>query len=93
MLRQNLKINLVGMSDKKDSFERDEISKNDDVTLTDVDEEYEERDHINKKEQDGLESDKSETDEREQIEIQELLKSIDSPKKGNDDDLVDTDTD
>ena len=34
------KINLVDMSDEKDSDERDEISKNYDITLTDVDEEY-----------------------------------------------------
>ena len=33
------KTNLVDMSDEKDSVERDEISKNDDVTLGDVDEE------------------------------------------------------
>ena len=72
------KINLVDMSDEKDSVERDEISKNDDVTLTDVDEESKEIDKMNKKEQDGLESDKEETDEREQIEIPELLKRINS---------------
>ena len=54
----------MDFSDEKDSVERDEISKNDDVTLTDVDEKSEEIDKINKKEQDGLESDKSETDER-----------------------------
>ena len=46
------------MSDEKDSVERYEIHKNYDVTLTNVDEEYEERDNIIKKEQDGLESDK-----------------------------------
>ena len=43
------------MSDEKDSAERDDISKNDEETLTDVDEEYEEIHQINKKEQDGLE--------------------------------------
>ena len=32
------KINMVHMSDKKDYVEGDEISKNDDVALTDVDE-------------------------------------------------------
>ena len=36
------------MSDEKDSVERDDTSKNDDVTLTDVDEEYEEIYKINK---------------------------------------------
>ena len=59
----------MDISDEKDSVERDEISKNDDVTLTDVDEKSEEIDKINKKEQDGLESEKSETDKRDQIEI------------------------
>ena len=47
------------MSDERDSVERYQISKNDEKTLTDVDEEYEEIDKINNKEQDGLESDKS----------------------------------
>ena len=47
MLRQNLIKNMVDMSDKKDSVERDDINKNDDVTLTDVDEEPEEIDKIN----------------------------------------------
>ena len=61
------KINLVDMSDNKDSVERDEISKNYYVILTDADEESEEIEKINKKEQDGLESDKLETDEGEQI--------------------------
>ena len=37
------------MSDEKESGERYQISKNDDVTLTDVDEEYEEIDKINRK--------------------------------------------
>ena len=46
------------MSDERDSTERDEISKNDEDTFTDVDEEYEEIDQINKKEQDSLESEK-----------------------------------
>ena len=32
---------MVDMSDEKDSVERDEIHKNDDVTLTVVDGEYE----------------------------------------------------
>ena len=81
------------MSDEEDSIERYEIHKNDDVTLTDVDEESEEIDMINRKEQDSLELDKSETDERDQIEISDLLKSIDSQKIGDDDDLVDTDID
>ena len=58
---------LVDMRDEKQSVERDEISKNDDITLTEVDEESEEIDKTNKKEQDGLESDKWETYEREQI--------------------------
>ena len=39
--------NLVNMSDEKEFVERYEISKNDDETLTDVDEEYEEIDKIN----------------------------------------------
>ena len=55
------------MSDEKYSVERDEISKNDDETLTGFDEEYEEINKIDKKEQDGLESEKLVTDEREQI--------------------------
>ena len=42
------------MSDEKDSVERYDIHKNDDVTLTDLDEEYEEIDKINRKEEDGL---------------------------------------
>ena len=75
------KKNLVDMSDEKDSIEIDEIHKNDDVTLTDVDEEYEEIDKINRKKQDDSESEKSETDERDQIEIIDLLKRIDSQKK------------
>ena len=37
------------MSDEKYSVERDEIHKNDDVTLTGVDGEYEEIDKINRK--------------------------------------------
>ena len=40
MLRQNMIKNVVYMSDESDSIERDDIHKNDDVTLTDVDEEY-----------------------------------------------------
>ena len=36
------------MIDEKYSVEKDEISKNYDVTLTDVDEQYEEMDKINK---------------------------------------------
>ena len=48
MLRHNLiKINLVDMSDEKYSFERYKISKNNYVTLTDVDEESEEIDETN----------------------------------------------
>ena len=43
------KRNLVDMSDEKDSVERDEISKNVEETLTDVDEESEEIDNTNKK--------------------------------------------
>ena len=54
----------MDISDEKESVERDEISKNDDVTLTDVDEKSEEIDKINKKLQDDLESDKLEIDER-----------------------------
>ena len=81
------------MGDEKDSVERDEIHKKQDVTLTDVYEKSEEIYQINRKEQDGLESDKSETDERDQIEIPGLIKRIDSPKKKDDDDLVDTDID
>ena len=38
---------MVDMSDEKDSVERDDISKNDDVTLTDVHGEYKEIDKIN----------------------------------------------
>ena len=68
------------MSDEKDSVEKDDISKNDDVTLTDVDKEFQEIVQLNRKEKYGLESDKSETDEREKIEIPELLKMIDSQK-------------
>ena len=45
---------MVDMSDEKDSAERDEISKNDEETLADVDEESGEINEINKKEQDGL---------------------------------------
>ena len=40
---------MVDMSYEKDSVERGSISKNDDVTLIDVDEESEEIDRINKK--------------------------------------------
>ena len=69
------------MSDYKYSAKIDEISKNDEETLTGVDEEYEEMYQINEKEQDDLESEKSETDERDQIEISELLKRVDSQKK------------
>ena len=39
-----------------------------------------------------LESDKSETDLRYQRENKEVLKSTETPKKVDDDDLVDTDT-
>ena len=39
----------MDMIDEKDSDERDEISKNDEETLTDVDEESEEIYQINKK--------------------------------------------
>ena len=41
------KINLVDMSDEKDYVEIYEISKNNDVTLTDIDEESEEIYQIN----------------------------------------------
>ena len=41
----------------------------------------------------NLEWDKSETDERDKRENQELFKRIDSKKKGDDNDLVDTDID
>ena len=81
------------MSYEKESVEGDEIHKNDNVTLADVYEESQEIDKINRKEQDGLELDKSETNERDQIEISGLLKNIDSQKRGDDDDLVDTDID
>ena len=81
------------MSDEKGSVERYDIHENDDVTLTDVDEESEEIDRINRKEQYGLESEESETDERDQIEIPDLMKRIDIQKKGDDDDLVDTNID
>ena len=57
------------------------ISVNDDVTTTDVHEESDEIDKINRKKQDGLEPEKPETDERDQIEISDLRKRIDSPKK------------
>ena len=49
--------------------------------MTDVDEESDEIDKINRKKQDGLEPEKPETDERDQIEISDLRKRIDSPKK------------
>ena len=78
------------MSDEKDYVERDEIHKNYDITLTGFDEESEEIDKINRKEQDGLESEKSETYERDHIEISDLMNRIDSPKKGDDNDPVDT---
>ena len=45
------KTNLVNMGDEKESVERDDINKNDYVTLTDVDEESDEIGHINRKEQ------------------------------------------
>ena len=67
----------MDMSDEKDSVERDEINKNDDVKLTDFDELSEEIEKTNRKEQDGLESDKLDTYERYQIEITDLLKRID----------------
>ena len=54
MLRQNLKKYLVDISDEKESVERDEIHKNDDVTLNDVDKESGEIDYINRKEEDAL---------------------------------------
>ena len=79
------------MSGERDSVERDDIHKNDDVTLTDVDEESDEIDKINRKEQDALESEKSETDERDQIEISDLLKMMDSQRKVYDYDLFDID--
>ena len=43
------KKNLVDISDENDYVERDDINKNYDVTLTDVDEEYKETDKINRK--------------------------------------------
>ena len=58
------------MSYSKDSVERYEISKNDEETLTYVNEEYEEIDQTEGSKEDDLESEKSETDERDQIEIQ-----------------------
>ena len=48
------------MSDKKDSVERDDINKNDDVTLIDDDEESEEIDKTIGKQQEYLESENSE---------------------------------
>ena len=41
----------------------------------------------------NLESDKLETDERDQRENEEIFKRMETPKKVNDDDLVDTETD
>ena len=41
--------NLVSMSDENDSVKRDGVHKNDDVKLTEVDEESEELDNINRK--------------------------------------------
>ena len=81
------------MSDEKESVEIDEIHKNYDVKLTDVDEEYEEIDKITRKEQDGYNQKNQKNNERDQIEISNSLKIIDSQKKGYDGDLVDTDID
>ena len=67
--------------DGKESSERDDISKNYEETLTDVDEEYDEIYQIEEIKEDNLESEKSETYERYQIENIELLKIIDSQKK------------
>ena len=47
------KNNLVDMSDEMDSVEGDDIHKNNAVTLTDVDQEFEDIDKINRKEQAG----------------------------------------
>ena len=52
-----------------------------------------EMEKINEKKQDGLELDKSDSDKRDEIKISEVLIRIDSKKRGDDDDLVDTDTD
>ena len=52
------KINQVDMRDDKDSAEREEISKNYEETLTDVDEESKEIDQIEESKEDDLESEK-----------------------------------
>ena len=87
------KMNQVDMSDDKEYSKSDQISKNDEENLNDVDQESEEIDQIEKSKEDYLESDKSETYERYHIENLELLKNIDSPKKGDNDNPVDTDID
>ena len=57
----------MGMSDDKDSAERDEISENYEETSTDVDEESEEMYQMEESKEYDLESEKSETNERYQI--------------------------
>ena len=52
------KRNWIDMSDDKDSAERDQISKNDEETLTDVDEESDEIDQIGERKENDLESEK-----------------------------------
>ena len=64
-----------------------------DIDIEKNDEESEEKYHIEENKEDNLESDKSGSDERYQRENQELFKNMDSQKKGDDDDLVDTDID
>ena len=81
------------MSDDKLSAERNETGKNYEETLTDDDVQSEEIYQMEESKENDLESDKSETDERYLIENPELLKIIDSQKKGYDYAPVDTDID
>ena len=72
---------MLDMSVETGSIKRDDIHQNDDITLTDVVEESEEKDKITRTEQDGLKSYKSETDERVKIENPASLKRIYSKKR------------
>ena len=78
------------MSDGRYSVERHQISKNDDETLTDVDEEYEEIDKINKKNNMVKNQKNQKLMKESRQKYRDYLKGL---KKKDDDDIFDTDID
>ena len=89
--KESDKRNRMVLSDDKESAERDEISKDSEETLTEVDKEYDEIYQIGESKEDDLESEKEETYERYQNKDPQLIKRVDKQKNRENDDRVDTD--